>query len=354
MHFCFFAQIALLRADAAVGFADIASPQDSTIAHAQGQGLDGTSSWEATPRVLRRRHDVRSVTSADTDQLGYKTKVHLQRPFSGLGSTFFGRTLMHFCFFVQIALLRADAAVGFADIASPQDSTIAHARGQGLDGTSSWEATPQVLCRRHDVRTFSVALKLPRAFPLHAVARSVALAFMRLELFFTAAERQPCSSPNCSEGRSLLSIITAAPSNIWAQQVERRVRCVLPGRRQLGVVVVGPSMRGVVGGVKVHNLLQNGPIGESPLPTGTLAAYASSRSKSLRQSTRKTTKIFCLSGSPKTPDCSALRQLASPRCNDGESFIGGLCCVAFGRYYLMRADILLQCVERLCQRHWEH
>ncbi|KAL3208285.1 hypothetical protein MRX96_009637 [Rhipicephalus microplus] len=26
---------------------------------------------------------------------------------SGLGSTFFGRTLMHFCFFVQISLLRA-------------------------------------------------------------------------------------------------------------------------------------------------------------------------------------------------------------------------------------------------------
>ncbi|KAL3209707.1 hypothetical protein MRX96_037847 [Rhipicephalus microplus] len=129
--------IALLRADAAVGFADIASPQDSTIAHAQGQGLDGTPSWEATPQVLCRRHDVRSVTSADTDQLGYKTKVHLQRPFSGLGSTFFGRTLMHFCFFVQIALLRADATVGFADIASPQDSIIAHAQGQGLDGTSS-------------------------------------------------------------------------------------------------------------------------------------------------------------------------------------------------------------------------
>ncbi|KAL3228668.1 hypothetical protein MRX96_023799 [Rhipicephalus microplus] len=123
MHFCFFVQIALLRADAAVGFADIASPQDSTIAHAQGQGLDGTSSWEATPQVLCRRHDIRSVTSADTDQLDYKTKVYLQRPFSGLGSTFLGRTLMHFCFFVQIALLRADAAVGFADIASPQDST---------------------------------------------------------------------------------------------------------------------------------------------------------------------------------------------------------------------------------------
>ncbi|KAL3177508.1 hypothetical protein MRX96_039076 [Rhipicephalus microplus] len=156
MHFCFFVQIALLRADAAVGFADIASPQDSTIAHAQGQGLDGTSSWEATPQVLCRRHDVRSVTSADTDQLDYKTKVHLQRPFSGLGSTVFGRTLMHFCFFVQIALLRADAAVGFEDIASPQDSTIVHAQGQGLDGTS-WETTPQVLCRRHDVRSVTSA-----------------------------------------------------------------------------------------------------------------------------------------------------------------------------------------------------
>ncbi|KAL3228667.1 hypothetical protein MRX96_023798 [Rhipicephalus microplus] len=157
MHFCFFVQIALLRADAAVGFADIASPQDSTIAHAQGQGLDGTSSWEATPQVLCRRHDIRSVTSADTDQLDYKTKVYLQRPFSGLGSTFFGRTLMYFCFFVQIALLRADAAVGFADIASPQDSTIAHAQGQGLDRTSSWEATPQVLCRRHDIRSVTSA-----------------------------------------------------------------------------------------------------------------------------------------------------------------------------------------------------
>ncbi|KAL3225819.1 hypothetical protein MRX96_025513, partial [Rhipicephalus microplus] len=156
VHFCFFVLIALLRADAAVGFADISSPQDSTIAHAQGQGLDETSSWEATPQVLCRRHDVRSVTSADTDQLDYKTKVHLQRPFSGLGSTFSGRTLVHFCFFVQIALLRVDAAVGFADISSPQDSTIAHAQGQGLDGTSSWEATPQVLCRRHDVRTYPV------------------------------------------------------------------------------------------------------------------------------------------------------------------------------------------------------
>ncbi|KAL3233368.1 hypothetical protein MRX96_048409 [Rhipicephalus microplus] len=152
MHFCFFVQIALLRAVAAVGFADIASPQDSTIAHAQGQGLDGTSSWEATPQVLCRRNDVRSVTSAYTDQLDYKTKIHLLRPFSGLSSTFFGQTLMHFCFFVQIALLRADAAVGFADIAPPQDSTIAHAQGQGLDGTSSWEATPQMLCGRHDVR----------------------------------------------------------------------------------------------------------------------------------------------------------------------------------------------------------
>ncbi|KAL3242725.1 hypothetical protein MRX96_002494 [Rhipicephalus microplus] len=68
------------------------------------------------------------------------------------------------------------------------------------------------------------ALKLPLAFSPHAVARSVALAFVRLELFFTAAERQPCSSPNSSGGSSSPSIITAAPSSILAQQVERRAR----------------------------------------------------------------------------------------------------------------------------------
>ncbi|KAL3172072.1 hypothetical protein MRX96_043483 [Rhipicephalus microplus] len=68
------------------------------------------------------------------------------------------------------------------------------------------------------------ALKLPLAFSPQAVARSVALAFVRLELFFTAAERQPCSSPNSSGGSSSPSIITAAPSSILAQQVERRAR----------------------------------------------------------------------------------------------------------------------------------
>ncbi|KAL3210097.1 hypothetical protein MRX96_052277 [Rhipicephalus microplus] len=112
------------------------------------------------------------------------------------------------------------------------------------------------------------ALKLPLAFSPHAVARSVALAFVRLELFFTAAERQPCSSPNSSGGSSSPSIITAAPSSILAQQVERRARprkgasCPADANSAFG-----KGTRGVVGGVKVRKMLKNEPTGESPLPT---------------------------------------------------------------------------------------
>ncbi|KAL3217063.1 hypothetical protein MRX96_032634 [Rhipicephalus microplus] len=83
------------------------------------------------------------------------------------------------------------------------------------------------------------ALKLPLAFSPHAVARSVALAFVRLELFFTAAERQPCSSPNSSGGEFITvhnnsSTVQHIGSACGTKGASKEGR-VLPGERQLGV-----------------------------------------------------------------------------------------------------------------------
>ncbi|KAL3191320.1 hypothetical protein MRX96_018728 [Rhipicephalus microplus] len=52
---------------------------------------------------------------------------HLQQPFSGLGSTVFGRLLMNFYFFVQIATMRVDSVVDPAEVSPPQENIVAPA-----------------------------------------------------------------------------------------------------------------------------------------------------------------------------------------------------------------------------------
>ncbi|KAH9378809.1 hypothetical protein HPB48_001701 [Haemaphysalis longicornis] len=119
MHFCFFVQIALLRVDSVVGIAELFPPQGSIVAAAPDSPDNGAPSWKAAPQVLLPYHVVNSVTSVDTLELQHKTGSHLQQRFSGLGSTVFGRLLMHFCFFVQVLCMRlrkgSQGNVAYAD-----------------------------------------------------------------------------------------------------------------------------------------------------------------------------------------------------------------------------------------------
>ncbi|KAL3193477.1 hypothetical protein MRX96_016831 [Rhipicephalus microplus] len=161
---------------------------------------------------------------------------------SGLGSTFFGRTLMHFCFFVQIALLRADAAVGFADIASPQDSTIAHAQGQGLDGTSSWEATPQETTRVRGLRTTSGT---PAGTQTHrGVTDAARTSGVRQRRADSGNKESPEAAPGSGglPARSLASVVNHSSPRTPAKVPAKDQR-----RRQ--VIVVGDSNMARVGEV---------------------------------------------------------------------------------------------------------
>ncbi|KAL3251423.1 hypothetical protein MRX96_055164 [Rhipicephalus microplus] len=70
---------------------------------------------------------------------------------SGLGNTVFGRLLMNFYFFVQIALLRVDSVVGPAELFPPQGNIVAPAPDSPVDGEPSWKAAPQVPLPYHVV-----------------------------------------------------------------------------------------------------------------------------------------------------------------------------------------------------------
>ncbi|KAL3181540.1 hypothetical protein MRX96_008590 [Rhipicephalus microplus] len=93
--------IALLRVDSVVYPAELFPPQGNIVAPAPDSPVDEEPSWKAVPQVPLPYHVVNQVTSADTLELQYKTRSHLQQFFSGLGSTVFGRLLMNFYFFVQ-------------------------------------------------------------------------------------------------------------------------------------------------------------------------------------------------------------------------------------------------------------
>ncbi|KAL3261408.1 hypothetical protein MRX96_000018 [Rhipicephalus microplus] len=198
MNFYFFVQIALLRVDSVVGSAELFPPQGNIVANAPDNPVDEEPSWKAAPEVplpyhvvnrvtspccgwipsLARRNSSHRketssrlhwttpstknhhgkqrlkcpsptiwsnrVTSADTLELQHKTSSHLQQSFSELGSTVFGRLLMNFYFFVQIALLRVDSVVGPAELFPPQGNIVAPAPDNPVDEESSWKAAPQV------------------------------------------------------------------------------------------------------------------------------------------------------------------------------------------------------------------
>ncbi|KAL3201633.1 hypothetical protein MRX96_053506 [Rhipicephalus microplus] len=151
MNFYFFVQIALLRVDSVVGPAELFSPRGNIAAPAPDSPVDEEPSWKAAPQVPLPYHVVNRVTSADTLELQHKTRSHLQQSFSGLGSTVFGRLLMNFYFFVQIALLRVDSVVGPAELFSPRGTIAAPAPDSPVDEEPSWKAAPQVPLPYHVV-----------------------------------------------------------------------------------------------------------------------------------------------------------------------------------------------------------
>ncbi|KAL3261404.1 hypothetical protein MRX96_000014 [Rhipicephalus microplus] len=144
MNFYFFVQIALRRVDSVVGPAELFSPQGNIVAPAPDNPVDEEPSWKAAPQVPLPYHVVNRVTSADTLELQHKTRRHLQQSFSALGSTVFGRLLMNFYFFVQIALLRVDSVVGPAELFPPQGNIVAPAPDNPVDEEPSWKAAPQI------------------------------------------------------------------------------------------------------------------------------------------------------------------------------------------------------------------
>ncbi|KAL3257313.1 hypothetical protein MRX96_046496 [Rhipicephalus microplus] len=100
--------------------------------------------------LMFQRHGASGVTSTDTNWLAFKTKDYPQSPFSAFFSTIFGRTLMHFRFFVQIAILRAEDTIGPAWILLPQAGNIAQEQGH-LDEVSSWKVL-HLMFQRHGPR----------------------------------------------------------------------------------------------------------------------------------------------------------------------------------------------------------
>ncbi|KAL3181542.1 hypothetical protein MRX96_008592 [Rhipicephalus microplus] len=133
MNFYFFVHIALLRVDSAVNPAELFPPQGNIVAQAPDSPVDDEPSWEAAPQVPLPYHVVNRVTSADTIELQHKTRSHLQQSFSGLGRTVFGRLLINFYVFVQIALLRVDSVVYPAELFPPQGNIVAPAPDSPVD-----------------------------------------------------------------------------------------------------------------------------------------------------------------------------------------------------------------------------
>ncbi|KAL3247894.1 hypothetical protein MRX96_056787 [Rhipicephalus microplus] len=157
MNFYFFVQIALLRVDSVVGPAELFLSRGNIAAPAPDSPVHEEPSWKAAPQVPLSYHVVNRVTSADTLELQHKTRSHLQQSFSGLGSTVFGRLLMNFYFFVQIALLRVDSVVGPAELFLSRGNIAAPAPDSPVQEEPTWKAAPQVPLSYHVVNRVTSA-----------------------------------------------------------------------------------------------------------------------------------------------------------------------------------------------------